>query len=38
MIPGARGGCIHRPAKLALRDRLRLLGTRRFWRRALGIH
>jgi len=39
MLPGGRDGCIHRPATLPFRYRLRLLGSRRFWRRVwFGIH
>jgi hypothetical protein len=34
LLPGASGLCIHRPLpRLPLRTRLRLIGTRRFWRR-----
>jgi hypothetical protein len=33
-MPGGTGWCIHRPSgRLPLRLRIRLLGSRRFWRR-----
>ena len=36
LLPGDSGLCIHRPLpQLPLRVRLRLIGTRRFWRRLL---
>lgn len=34
LLPGSAGLCIHNPTRgMALRDRLMLLGTRKFWRR-----
>ena len=36
LLPGDSGLCIHRPLpRMPLRARLRLIGTRRFWRRLL---
>jgi hypothetical protein len=36
LLPGGSGLCIHRPVpRLPPRDRLRLIATRRFWRRLL---
>jgi hypothetical protein len=36
LLPGGNGLCIHRPLpRQPLRLRLRLIGTRRFWRRLL---
>jgi hypothetical protein len=36
LLPGDSGLCIHRPLPgMPLRVRLRLIGTRRFWRRLL---
>jgi hypothetical protein len=36
LLPGDSGLCIHRPLpRLPPRVRLRLIGTRRFWRRLL---
>ncbi len=34
LLPGNKGSCIHRPAStLTVRQRLILLGNRRFWHR-----
>lgn len=36
LLPGGSGLCIHRPVpRRALRERARLIATRRFWRRLL---
>jgi hypothetical protein len=36
LLPGDSGLCIHHPLpRLPLRVRLRLIGSRRFWRRLL---
>jgi hypothetical protein len=36
LLPGQSGLCIHNPTpRMALRDRLLLIGSRRFWKRVL---